>query len=89
MPRALIDRPKMGFGVPLADWLRGPLRSRMDGYVNGPALPQLGLEPAPVRRVWREFLAGRSHRVDLLWNVFALGAWVEQWKPEPVAEVSA
>jgi asparagine synthase (glutamine-hydrolysing) len=77
----------MGFGVPLEDWFRGPLRSRMDGYVNGPALQQLGLEPAPVRRLWREFLSGHSHRVDRLWNVFALGAWVEHWKPEPVAEI--
>jgi asparagine synthase (glutamine-hydrolysing) len=87
VPRTLIDRPKMGFGVPLEDWFRGPLRSRMDGYVNGPALQQLGLEPAPVRRLWREFLSGHSHRVDRLWNVFALGAWVEHWKPEPVAEI--
>jgi asparagine synthase (glutamine-hydrolysing) len=88
VPRSLIDRPKMGFGVPLADWLRGPLRTRMAGYVAGPSIQGLGLEPAPVRTLWREFLAGRSHRTDLLWNVFALAAWAEHWKPEAV-EVEA
>lgn len=84
VPRHLIDRPKMGFGVPLADWLRGPLRTRMAHYVDGPFLSELGLEPAPARARWREFLTGRSHRTDLLWSVFTLGAWVEHWKPEPV-----
>jgi asparagine synthase (glutamine-hydrolysing) len=81
----LIDRPKMGFGVPLADWLRGPLRARLSGYVDGPLLAELGLEPGPAREIWRRFLAGRSHRTDLLWNVFALGAWMEHWKPETIS----
>jgi asparagine synthase (glutamine-hydrolysing) len=90
VPRALIDRPKMGFGVPLADWFRGPLRTRMDHYVNGPFLPALGVNPAPVSSLWQAFLEGRSHRADLLWNVLALAAWVERWAPEPVAaELSA
>jgi asparagine synthase (glutamine-hydrolysing) len=91
VPDALIDRPKMGFGVPLADWLSGPLRPRMAGYVDGPLLSHLGLDPQPARSLWRQFLAGQTHRVDLLWNVYALAAWVEQWKPEPVtaAELTA
>lgn len=83
VPRALVDRPKMGFGVPLADWLRGPLRGRVDGYLDGPWLRELGLDLAPARAVWRDFLAGRSHRVDRLWSLFALGAWAEHWKPQP------
>ena len=82
VPRSLIERPKMGFGVPLADWLRGPLRPRMASYVDGPLLAALGLNPAPARLVWRNFLAGRAHRTDLLWNLFALAAWAEYWKPE-------
>jgi asparagine synthase (glutamine-hydrolysing) len=85
IPSSLIDRPKMGFGVPLADWLRGPLRARLSGYVDGPLLAELGLEPGPAREIWRRFLAGRSHRTDLLWNVFALGAWMEHWKPETIS----
>jgi asparagine synthase (glutamine-hydrolysing) len=86
VPRTLIDRPKMGFGVPLADWFHGPLRARMEHYVSGPFLDELGLDPAPARTLWRDFLERRTHRTDLLWNLFALGLWVEQWKPEPVTQ---
>jgi asparagine synthase (glutamine-hydrolysing) len=82
VPRSLTDRPKMGFGVPIADWLRGPLRGRMAFYVEGPLLPALGLDPTPARLHWHDFLAGRGHRADTLWNVFALAAWAEHWKPE-------
>jgi asparagine synthase (glutamine-hydrolysing) len=85
LPRELIDRPKMGFGVPLADWLAGPLQARMTAYVHGPVLEDLGLDAGPVRALWRDFLSGQSHRTDRLWNIFALGAWVEHWKPEPAA----
>ena len=85
VPRELIERPKMGFGVPLSDWLRGPLRERMSAYVNGASVEDLGLDPAPVRELWRGFLSGRSHRADRLWSVFALAAWAERWTPEPAA----
>ena len=85
VPKRLFERPKMGFGVPLADWLSGPLKVRMTDYMNSHCLAELGLRPAPVQTLWRDFLAGRSHRADLLWNVFALCAWAERWQPEPVA----
>ena len=75
VPRHLIDRPKMGFGVPLNDWFRGPLRERMNDYCAGDDLDQLGLDPAPIRRLWREFSEGRHHRPDLLWQAFVLIAW--------------
>ena len=57
VPRALIDRPKMGFGVPLADWFRGPLRERMDSYCAGPDFEDVGLDPGPVRRLWAALAA--------------------------------
>jgi asparagine synthase (glutamine-hydrolysing) len=75
VPRALVDRPKMGFGVPLSDWFLGPLRETMDEYCKGDALEQVGLDPLPVRRMWREFQGGRRHRPDLLWQMFMLAAW--------------
>jgi asparagine synthase (glutamine-hydrolysing) len=86
VPRALIDRPKMGFGVPLADWLRGPLRTRMDALLGGNGLSQIGLDAGPAREVWGEFLQRRNHRTDLLWNIFTLGSWAEEWRPEPARE---
>ena len=75
VPRELIERPKMGFGVPLRDWFSGPLRERMHDYVHGDDLGDLGLDPRPVRTMWEEFGRGHNHRPDLLWQVFVLVAW--------------
>ena len=75
VPRALVDRPKMGFGVPLGRWLRGPLRDRMDDYCGGTDLEDLGIDPQRVRLLWRGFQDGRSHRTDQLWLIFGLVAW--------------
>jgi asparagine synthase (glutamine-hydrolysing) len=75
VPRGLIDRPKMGFGVPLGDWFRGPLRERMDSYCAGPDLEDFGIDPGPVRQLWLDFQARREHRTDLVWQMFALVAW--------------
>lgn len=77
VPRALIDRPKMGFGVPLRDWFAGPLRTPMDAYCAGPAYEAVGLDPAPLRRMWDEYKAGARHRPDLIWQAFSLAAWAD------------
>jgi asparagine synthase (glutamine-hydrolysing) len=83
VPRDLLDRPKMGFGVPLADWFRGPLRASMEERISGAVLEGLGLDPAPARAVWRDFLSGRSHRTELLWSLYALMLWSERWARAP------
>jgi asparagine synthase (glutamine-hydrolysing) len=75
VPRELVERPKMGFGVPLDDWFRGPLRDRMSDYCAGGDLEALGISPRAVRSLWSDFLNGRSHRTDLLWQMFSLIAW--------------
>ena len=81
VPRALTDRPKGGFGVPLDGWFRGPLREQMDSYVGGADLESLGLDPRPVRRLWAAFQSGRAHRSDLLWQMFMLAAWSRRFRP--------
>jgi asparagine synthase (glutamine-hydrolysing) len=83
VPRRLIDRPKMGFGVPLDDWFRGPLRERMNDYCASPDLEELGLNPLPVRALWRSFLDGAAHRPDLLWQIFSLVAWSREFRVQP------
>jgi len=75
VPRGLIERPKMGFGVPLRDWLLGPLRDQMNDYCAGDDLAHLGLDPGFLRQRWREFTDGRQHRPDLFWQAFVLIAW--------------
>jgi asparagine synthase (glutamine-hydrolysing) len=81
VPRELIDRPKMGCGVPLGDWFRGPLREPMDEYCAGADLEDLGIDPAPVRLLWSEFKEGVNHRTDLLWQMFTLIAWSRRFQP--------
>jgi len=79
VPRALFDRPKMGFGIPLAAWLRGPLRDWAEALLDPQRLRREGyLDAAAVRRVWSQHLAGwRDHRL-LLWNLLSFEAWLDE-----------
>jgi asparagine synthase (glutamine-hydrolysing) len=79
VPRELVERPKMGFGVPLDDWFRGPLREQMDSYCGGPDLEDLGINPQPVRTLWKAFNEGHARRPDLLWQMFSLVAWARRF----------
>jgi asparagine synthase (glutamine-hydrolysing) len=78
VPARLLDRPKTGFGVPLEDWFRGPLRDRMDEYCAAPDLEDLGLDPRPVRQLWARFKTGHAHREDQLWQTYVLIAWARK-----------
>ena len=80
VPPALVERPKMGFGIPLADWLRGPLRGWAEALLNEQRLRDAGLvDAARVRQVWQDHLDGRSNAENLLWGVLMLEAWRERW----------
>lgn len=76
VPRALLERPKMGFGVPIDHWLRGPLREWAEALLEPRHLEAGGLlEPAPIRRAWAEHLQGVANRQHQLWNVLMFQAW--------------
>jgi asparagine synthase (glutamine-hydrolysing) len=65
----------MGFRIPVDEWLRGPLRARLDGHLRRGPLVEAGIiDPAGAARLLRESDAGRSHGATL-WNLLMLAEW--------------
>lgn len=79
VPRDLIDRPKMGFGVPLADWLRGPLRDWAEDLLNDKNLSTQFLDARKIGALWREHQSGRRNWAYALWNVLMFESWRRRW----------
>ncbi len=80
VPQALIDRPKMGFAIPLDGWLRGPLYEWAEGQFDEKRLTEDGLfEPAAVRRAWEDFLDGKGNSQHGIWGLLQAQAWLERW----------
>jgi asparagine synthase (glutamine-hydrolysing) len=80
VPRELVERPKMGFGVPLAEWLRGPLRDWAETLLTEQRLREGGLlDAGRVRQIWQAHLNGHHNWQYLLWDVLMLESWRERW----------
>ena len=78
VPRPLVDRPKVGFSVPVAQWLRRDLRSWAEGHFMAPD-PHGVLDTAELRKMWRRFDEGHTELALGLWAVLMLRAWMERW----------
>jgi asparagine synthase (glutamine-hydrolysing) len=80
VPPAWMDRPKRGFSVPLADWLRGPLRGWASELLTPQRLKADGLFDGPaIDRLWQRHLSGTENNATGLWNILMIRAWSERW----------
>jgi asparagine synthase (glutamine-hydrolysing) len=77
VPAALIDRPKMGFGVPLDSWMRGPLRDWAEALLDERRLRDEGFfHPQGIRKAWDEHLRGQNNQYKL-WTILMFQSWLE------------
>lgn len=81
VPQELVDRPKKGFSIPLAEWLRTSLREWADACLEEERLKREGFfDVKKVRKDWAEHLSGRRNNVSRLWSVLMFQAWLEEYK---------
>ena len=82
VPVALVERPKMGFGLPIGSWLRGVLAPWAEHLLEERRLRAQGLlDPDPIRRAWDLHRAGRRDLGYELWDVLVLQSWIDRWMP--------
>jgi asparagine synthase (glutamine-hydrolysing) len=78
VPRTIMDRPKVGFGIPLEHWLRGPLKEWAEHLLSQEHLQKYSVfNPVPVKKIWRLHKSGKRNFQHVLWNVLTLQAWLE------------
>ena len=79
VPQRLIERPKMGFGVPIDDWLRGPLKDWAESLIDEARLREEGFfRPEPIREMWTEHLSGKKNWQYQIWDILMFQSWYER-----------
>ena len=82
VPAGLVERPKMGFGLPIGSWLRGVLAPWAEHLLDEQRLRGQGLlDPIPIRKAWDLHRSGRRDLGYELWDVLVLQSWMDRWTP--------
>ena len=78
VPRELVDRPKAGFGVPVGEWIKGPLRAWAEDLLDANLIRSQGwFDADAVQRRWRQHLSGRRDSTPALWAILMFQSWLE------------
>jgi asparagine synthase (glutamine-hydrolysing) len=81
LPGELVDRPKIGFGVPTDSWLRRPLREWAEELLDSRRLSEAGfVDPLPIRKKWEEHISGQRNWHHYLWNILMFEAWRDKYQ---------
>jgi asparagine synthase (glutamine-hydrolysing) len=83
VPSELVDRPKMGFSLPVGAWLRGPLRDWAEALLFSRRFEEEWIDPVALRRIWAEHLSGARDWQQAIWNILMLRGWQEQRSLSP------
>jgi asparagine synthase (glutamine-hydrolysing) len=79
LPDALVDRPKWGFSVPLANWLKNDLRYLIDSYLNEATIEEINLfNVSYIKKITTDFFAGKDYLYNRLWVLIVLHKWMKE-----------
>ena len=79
LPSKIMDRPKMGFAIPLAHWLRTQLQDWAEDLLDPKELENSGFNASPVRQAWQEHLSGKHDRQYEIWTILMFREWERRW----------
>ena len=81
VPQAIMERPKMGFSVPIGDWIRGPMRDWAEDLLDNQRLNQEGyLNANSIQRKWKQHLNVKANWQEQIWDVLMFQSWLEEQK---------
>lgn len=79
IPEKLFDRPKSGFGIPIGQWIKGPMRDWAESLINERRLEIEGnFHPQPIAKIWNEHISGQRDWTHQLWSILMFQLWFEQ-----------